>query len=207
MRNPNGKRQTPCIKASGNGAARALWMSALWVTALAMAMPGLIAIAGPADGQEAQPQASQEVEIGESGLVVPRFVSLKSDLVNVRIGPSRNHRIKWTFRRAGLPLEIIQEFSNWRRIRDSQGEEGWVFHSLLSGRRTALVAPWAESGRLISLHSRPDSLSAQTARLRPRVQLDITACDATWCEVSGNGVAGFVRQDQIYGVYGGEIFN
>src|ERR1700724_987370 len=77
-----------------------------------------------------------------SGLPIPRYVSLKSDRVNLREGPSKDHRTIWVFQRAGLPVEITAEFETWRKVRDSEGSEGWVLHSLLSGRRTALVAPW-----------------------------------------------------------------
>ena len=72
-----------------------------------------------------------------SGLPVPRFVSLKSDRVNVRGGPTKDHDVAWVYTRAGMPVEITAEFENWRRIRDWEGAEGWVYHSLLSGRRTA----------------------------------------------------------------------
>ena len=61
-------------------------------------------------------------------------------------GPGQEYDVAFTFVRAGLPVEITQEFDNWRKIRDSEGSEGWVFHSLLSGKRTALVAPWDKSG-------------------------------------------------------------
>src|SRR5215218_7889647 len=79
-----------------------------------------------------------------TGLPVPRFVSLKTDRVNLREGPSKDHRTAWVFQRAGLPVEIVAEFETWRRIRDAEGTEGWVLHSLLSGRRTALVMPRAK---------------------------------------------------------------
>ena len=74
-----------------------------------------------------------------SGLPVPRYVSLKSDHVNVRAGPTKDNDVAWVYTRAGLPVEITAEFENWRRVRDSEGAEGWVYHSLLSGRRTAVV--------------------------------------------------------------------
>ena len=80
------------------------------------------------------------------GLPLPRFVSLKSNDVNVRRGPGQEYDVAYTYVRAGLPVEITQEFDNWRKIRDSEGAEGWVFHSLLAGKRTALVAPWEKSG-------------------------------------------------------------
>src|SRR3954470_16891942 len=75
----------------------------------------------------------------KSGLPVPRFVSLKPDKVNVRGGPTRDHEVTWQYTRAGLPVEITAESDNWCRIRDWEGSEGWVYHSLLSGRRTAVV--------------------------------------------------------------------
>ena len=74
-----------------------------------------------------------------SGLPVPRYVSLKSDHVNVRAGPTKDNDVAWVYTRSGLPVEITAEFENWRRVRDSEGAEGWVYHSLLSGRRTAVI--------------------------------------------------------------------
>src|SRR3972149_2901787 len=89
--------------------------------------------------------AAGETASTASGLPLPRFVSLKADKVNVRGGPSREHEVTWVFTRLGLPVEITAESENWRRIRDAEGAEGWVFHSLLSGRRTVLVSPAAKS--------------------------------------------------------------
>ena len=68
-----------------------------------------------------------------SGLPVPRYVSLKSDHVNVRAGPTKDNDVAWVYTRSGLPVEITAEFENWRRVRDSEGAEGWVYHSLLVG--------------------------------------------------------------------------
>src|SRR5262245_26085638 len=75
-----------------------------------------------------------------SGLPLPRFVSLKSDHVNVRGGPNKDHDVAWVYTRPALPVEITAEYENWRKIRDRDGSEGWVYHTLLSGKRTAYVA-------------------------------------------------------------------
>ena len=79
---------------------------------------------------------AQETTGSVSGLPIPRFVSLKPSDTPMREGPSKDHRIKWVFKKEGVPVEIIAEFENWRRVRDSEGDDGWVFHSRLSGRRT-----------------------------------------------------------------------
>ena len=148
-----------------------------------------------------EPLIAQSQKIGsDSGLPIPRFVSLKSDRVNVRIGPKRVYDIAWTFVMAGLPVEIIEEFENWRRIRDWEGKEGWIFHSLLSGRRTALVKPWEET-TTVPLRTNPDSTSNIIAELEPFVLAKISECKLNWCEVSGNDWEGWVEQSQLFGVY------
>ncbi|WP_312846798.1 SH3 domain-containing protein [Stappia sediminis] len=165
-------------------------------------VPLLILAAYLAGGAQAQAQATKT---GPSGLPVPRFVSLKSDRVNVRKGPSREHDIAWTFVRAGLPVEIVQEFDNWRRVRDWEGEEGWVFHSLLSGRRTGLVTPW-ESSSTTPLRADASSDATILAELKPLVLVNVAGCSEGWCEVSANGYDGWVDQTRLFGVYPDETF-
>src|SRR5947207_13664373 len=104
-------------------------------------------------------QAAGEISAGaSSGLPIPRYVSLKPDKVNVRGGPTRTHDITWQYTRAGLPVEITAESDNWRRIRDWEGAEGWVYHSMLTGRRTALVKA-KEKDALVPLQAKPNASS------------------------------------------------
>ncbi|QXX76014.1 hypothetical protein MHY1_02848 [Methylovirgula sp. HY1] len=138
-----------------------------------------------------------------SGLPVPRFVSLKADRVNLREGPSRDHRVTWVFQRAGLPVEVTAEFDVWRKVRDSEGTEGWVLHSLLSGRRTALVAPW-KKGDIFTLRARPVADATPVARLQAEVIAGIKSCDGKWCHVYGSGFDGYIRQTSLWGVYPNE---
>ena len=97
--------------------------------------------AGEITGSVAAPAQA----FGPSGFPVPRFVTLKATKVNVRRGPSSDHEVAFVFQRKGLPVEIIAESENWRKIRDSEGTEGWILQSMLTGRRTAYVAKWINS--------------------------------------------------------------
>jgi SH3-like domain-containing protein len=135
-----------------------------------------------------------------SGLPMPRFVSLKSDRVNLREGPSKDHRTVWVFQRAGLPVEITAEYDKWRRIRDSEGAEGWVLQSLLSGRRTALVAPWKKIDTL-PLRAQASSNAQISARLQPGVLGNVRKCDGVWCRIYGDGFDGYIEQNNLWGVY------
>jgi len=118
---------------------------------LLAAIMGALTLSG-ATAEDGVKQAAVDAN-GKSALPLPRFVSLKSHKVNVRKGPSTDQAIVWVFSRAGLPVEVIAESDNWRRVRDSEGADGWVFHSLLSARRTVLVTPWSKGEESVPLYS------------------------------------------------------
>jgi SH3-like domain-containing protein len=140
-----------------------------------------------------------------SGLPVPRFVSIKADRVNVRGGPDKDHDVAFIYTRVGWPVEITAEFENWRRIRDSDGSEGWVYHSLLSGKRMAAVQLKAKTD-VAPLHAMPDPSSAVTARLEVGVLGAVKACTGAWCHIVGDKFDGWVEQDDLWGVYPNEKF-
>ena len=98
-----------------------------------------------------------------------------------------------------------QEFDTWRKIRDSDGSEGWVFHSLLSGKRTALVAPWEKGGPFPARLS-ADAQAAVVAYLQPRVITDVEECTGIWCRIAVKGYEGWIEQDRLWGVYPNEVF-
>jgi len=150
--------------------------------------------------------AAKDTAPTSSGLPVPRYVSLKSDHVNVRGGPTKENDVAWIYTRSGLPVEITAEFENWRRVRDSEGSEGWVYHSLLSGRRTAVVT-MKNKDELASVYDSPDRTSAIAARLQVGVVAQVKKCNNGWCRVIGNGFDGWIEQQRLWGVYADEKVN
>lgn len=152
----------------------------------------------------ALPAQAASQQIGSvTGFPLPRFVSLKQDRVNLREGPSKDHRTTWIFQRAGLPVEIIAEFDIWRRIRDSEGSEGWVLHTLLSGRRTALVAPWRKNEEFV-LRSNASGDAAVKAKLQSGVIGSLKSCNGNFCRIAGEGFDGWIEQQNLWGAYPGE---
>ncbi len=138
-----------------------------------------------------------------SGLPLPRFVSLKRDKVRVRRGPSREYSVAWIYHMRGLPVEVVAEFGNWRRIRDADGSEGWVLRTLLSGWRTAMVAPWNRSG-LLALRDAPNGRII--AKVKSGVIGKLKACDGHWCHLVINDIEGWIEQDALWGVYPNEKY-
>jgi SH3-like domain-containing protein len=175
---------------------------------LAMALCcGSAPFAAPAHAQAPGIDLAARKKGPSTGLPTPRFVSLKADEVNVRKGPGWDHGVAWVFRRAGLPVEVIAEFDVWRQVRDSEGATGWVIGSLLSGRRTVLVAPWEAKTRTVELYESASKSSAIDARLAPGVLGDVSVCDGGWCRIKAGGVAGFISQEMVWGAYPGETIN
>jgi len=164
----------------------------------------VVVLAGAAMGASISTGFSaKDTAVTTSGLPVPRYVSLKSDHVNVRAGPTKDNDVSWVYTRAGLPVEITAEFENWRRVRDSEGAEGWVYHSLLSGRRTAVVTMKTRD-ELAPLYDSADPKSAVAARLQAGVVAQVRKCGSGWCHVNGNGFDGWIQQERLWGVYADE---
>jgi len=172
------------------------------VAALGIVLGGIIAAAMlvPAFGANA---ATDTPGGTATGLPVPRFVSLKSDRVNVRGGPNKDQDVRWVYTRAGMPVEITAEFENWRRIRDWEGSEGWVYHSLLSGKRTAVIVP-KEKDELVPLYDNADIESPVVAKLQSGVLGVLKSCSGTWCRLIGKDFDGWIRQERLWGAYPNE---
>jgi SH3-like domain-containing protein len=144
------------------------------------------------------------------GPQVPRFVSLKSDRVNLRQGPGTEYPTAWVFRRAGLPVEVIKEFEGWRQVRDAEGTTGWVLGSMLSGRRTAVILPWlvrpGQGEPPFAVLRDDDSEGARAvAQVEAGVLAGIIGCDGRWCRVSVGGFRGYIEQTKLWGAYQGEV--
>ena len=131
----------------------------------------------------------------ETGLRVPRFVSMNSSKVNVRAGPGTRYPIKWVVQRKTLPVQIIAESDTWRKIRDFEGIEGWVHQRMLSGRRRAVV-----TGAIQQLKREPQETAKTVALLEPGVILRLEKCSGVWCLVEGGSYEGWIGRQSIWGV-------
>jgi SH3-like domain-containing protein len=174
---------------------------------VAGALAALLVLVGAA-GLSAQ--GTPAPAAGASGLPVPRFVSLKSDRVNLRQGPGTEYPTAWVFRRAGLPVEVVKEFESWRQVRDAEGTTGWVLGSMLSGRRTAVILPWevkvGQGQQTMAVLRDDDSARAgEVAQVEAGVLASIISCDGKWCRVSVGGFRGYIEQVKLWGAYKDEV--
>ena len=146
--------------------------------------------------------AAEEPSIlNPSGLPVPRFVSLKSDEVNVRVGPGTRYPIRYVYRRKALPVKIVEEFAHWRKIADHEGANGWVHKGMVDGKRTAIILDKTQN-----LYADPDASSRTVMRAKPLVIGHVTQCEPDWCELEISNRTGWIRKADIWGVTREEVF-
>lgn len=126
----------------------------------------------------------------------PRYVSLRADEVNLRTGPGERYPIAWVYHRKGLPVEVTAEYDVWRRIRDEDGTQGWVHERMITGTRTIVVA-----GAVRTLRGEPERTAAPVARAEAGVIAHLVECRGAWCRIDAEGIKGWLRRDEIWGVY------
>lgn len=163
------------------------------------------------DDEEAEKLAKETVPVkefnrdpkrenGDSGLPIPRFVSLKSGEVNGRSGPGETYPIKWVYQRKNLPVEITAEFKLWRRIRDIDGDQTWVHQAMLRGERFAVFIHDSDA------YNNEDN-STIRAKFRKNVQVKLVECKSDQCEVEYGNVRGWTKKSNLWGVYDDEKFD
>lgn len=180
----------------GSLSACGLWvvvcLFAVSVNADEFSKPILLQLAQSEDPLRARPkQATQR-----------RFVSLRSDEVNVRVGPGVRYPVKWVFRQKAIPVEIVQEYDTWRKIRDWEGAEGWVHRAMLSSKRSIIV-----TGRTTTMRRRSSDEAPAVARLGRGMVAHLDKCTPAWCRVEVDGYEGWVRRGGLWGVRKNEVLN
>lgn len=137
-----------------------------------------------------------------SGLPLPRYVSLRDDVVNMRTGPGVRYPVDWVYRRDRLPVEVIAEFGTWRKVRGPQGTQGWIHQSMLSSRRAIFI-----KGQTRTLRRDPDSTAPALARAEPGVVGELASCPdgSGWCRVKIKNFEGWLRRVEFWGAYSKEV--
>lgn len=140
---------------------------------------------------------------GNSGLPIPRFVSLKNPETNVRTGPGTRYPIQFVYRREHMPIEVIEEFDYWRKIRDVEGATGWVHKTLLDGKRYVLIK--GKEARVIRIDA--DAASKPILKSEPMVIAQLMECGKDWCRLQISGRKGWIEKQHLWGVYPEEIMD
>jgi len=140
----------------------------------------ILAVAAPLSGQDKE---------------VPYWASIRSKVVNLRVGPGTTYRIDWVYKRPLLPVKVLRRKEGWRLVEDPDGTQGWMTGGLLSRKRTIIVT----GEGLADMRKEAAASSPLLWRLEPGVVAGLGECTAGWCEVEIRGHKGFVRGDRLWG--------
>lgn len=167
--------------------------------AIFLAVMSLMLSFSPAWAQTAE-------EEGETGNNLPRFVSLRSSLVNARSGPGARYPIEWVYMQRAAPVEVIAEFELWRKIKDWQGSESWVHKAMLSSakRNVKVIAPGENN-----ILAKPEYNSKVIARVENEVVGEVIKCPEgiAFCHVKFDSIDGWISRQNLYGIYPKETIN
>ena len=137
----------------------------------------------------------------ETGLEIPRYISLKSDDANIRVGPSKNYPIKIKYIKKNYPLKVLEEYEEWRKVEDFNKNIGWIHKSLISGIRTGIVL--SNDNKNIKLFNTLDGNVIGEIGNGNIVFLE--KCKIDWCLVSLGNFKGWMDKKYIWGVKEKEI--
>ena len=141
-------------------------------------------------------------EIGkETGLEIPRYISLKSDDANIRVGPNKNYPITIKYIKKNYPLKVLEEYEDWRKVVDFQKNFGWIHKSLISGTRTGIIL--SKDNTNIELLNTLDGNVIGEIGKGNIVYLE--KCKINWCLVSAKNFRGWINKKYIWGVKQKEI--
>lgn len=166
----------------------------LWAALIASGL--LIGACKPgASADEAAQTANASRRRTPSGLPVPRYVSLKFGEVNARGGPGDDYKLLWTYRARGLPLQVIAETPDWRRVCDPEGAMAWVHQRTVDTRRTVMRT----RPEPLDLRRSPNPEAPVAARLAGSAIAQLDQCRDGWCKVSVGRTEGWIEQAEVWG--------
>lgn len=152
----------------------------------------------------AAPSLAQEnrISIRGTNLDIPRFVSLKTNLVNMRAGPGKDYPIKWQYKRQGLPVKIVGEFDVWRKVMDHEDVIGWMHVSTLSVKRLVLIME-----ATVKIHKSYDDHAPTVAVAEKGVIAELERCRPDWCKIKTPEISGWISRSALWGVLEDEPAN
>lgn len=137
-----------------------------------------------------------------ASLQVPRFVTIKANEANARNGPGVSFPVEWIYHKKGIPVEIIAEYEQWRKIRDLSGDEGWIHSSILSGKRSVVV----NAKNYKNLYKNSTENAKIIARIHPKTICAVSKCNKLWCKVNCSNYKGWMTRENLWGIYKNEEF-
>lgn len=136
-------------------------------------------------------------------LPLPRFVSLKSNKINLRTGPGVRYPVEWVYTKKTLPVEITEEYDTWRKIKDYTGREGWVHQQMVTGKRYVIV----KSETIMLRAAFEDAIPVARVEKNAIGKLKMCPQNIKYCAINFGEYEGWIPKEKLWGVYPHEIID
>jgi SH3-like domain-containing protein len=136
-------------------------------------------------------------------LAQPKYEALRYARIKMHTGPGKQYPVSWVYLRKALPVKVVATYDVWRKIVDPDGTTGWVQETMLSDKRTVVVAP----GKQRTLHHDPADTAATVALAEPGAIAQVQSCAANWCHLTFADYDGWMQQADVWGTAAGENFD
>ena len=122
------------------------------------------------------------------------FVSIKGNQVNIRQAPSTQSDVTWELTK-GYPMQVTQKRGNWFKVKDFEGELGWVYQPLTHKQAHYIVkAPKA------NMRTGPGTQYRKVASLQQHDLLQTMEKKNGWVRgKASNGQIGWISKKLLWG--------
>ncbi|MBU0664323.1 MAG: SH3 domain-containing protein [Proteobacteria bacterium] len=121
-------------------------------------------------------------------------VSVKSDGINVRTGPSTDDQIAMELFQ-GYPLKVVEKKGDWLKISDFENDSGWIHKTLVGPGNTVIV----NAQKTINMRSEPSTNSAIIANIERGVVLTKISSKGDWVKVKhAKGTEGWIHKTLLW---------
>jgi len=124
------------------------------------------------------------------------FRTLRYDVVNLRQGPGKDYPIKIFYKKKFLPVLILDNSDNFMKIRDHEGNSGWIHLSQLTKKKAAIV----KGGDLIMFKS-ATIYSNPIAILKEGRLVKVEKCKNGWCKGKSGSFTGWIKKERLWGSF------
>jgi SH3-like domain-containing protein len=122
------------------------------------------------------------------------MVSIKGDKVNLRSGPGTNYSVSWELGE-GYPLKILEKKKSWLKVRDFEGDTGWVYRKLTANRPHLIVKK-----ELVNIRKTPSTRGRIIGKANYGVVFTTIKQQSGWAKVKhDSGLVGWIKRDLLWG--------
>ena len=122
------------------------------------------------------------------------YLTLRSNKVNLRQGPSLSHPIKLVYKKKFLPVLVLDKSYNFRKIKDHENNSGWIHISQLSKKKAAL-----NNKDKSIIFRKPSEYSKPLAVVQKGRLCLINKCKIDWCKIKTGQFVGWIKKENLVG--------